>query len=153
MADQKITELAENTAPEDGDLLVLVDDVGGTPVTQKVLLSTIRAYVMELVESIQFDITRTGALAEGEVGWDSEDETLAVGMAGNVTLQLGQETHVRVKNEWGSQINNGTVVRISGGVGSNPLVVPADPDGEVERGAIGWVRERRHRNDHCEGCG
>ena len=38
MADVKITGLTANTALASGDLLVMVDDPGGTPLTQKVTI-------------------------------------------------------------------------------------------------------------------
>lgn len=41
MADQKITQLTELTNPADEDLLVIVDDPSGTPLTKKVLLKSI----------------------------------------------------------------------------------------------------------------
>lgn len=41
MADQKITQLTENTTPADGDLVAIVDDPSGTPSTQKATLRNI----------------------------------------------------------------------------------------------------------------
>ena len=41
MADSKITALTENTSPIGTDLMVMVDDPTGTPVTQKVQMSTV----------------------------------------------------------------------------------------------------------------
>jgi hypothetical protein len=38
MADQKITELTENTTPATGDLIEMVDDPGGTPANRKVTI-------------------------------------------------------------------------------------------------------------------
>jgi len=60
---------------------------------------------------------------EGRVFWDDDNHTFGVyNDVSDVTLQVGQETHVRVKNETGSQINNGQVVYISGASGQQPLV-------------------------------
>ncbi len=42
MADSKITQLTENTSPALTDLLVLEDDPGGTPLTQKVTVATLK---------------------------------------------------------------------------------------------------------------
>ena len=42
MADQKITQLTEDTSPAATDLVVTVDDPGGTPVNKKVEFETIR---------------------------------------------------------------------------------------------------------------
>lgn len=41
MADQKITQLAEETAPVASDITVMVDDPGGSPVTKKVTLANL----------------------------------------------------------------------------------------------------------------
>lgn len=41
MADQKITELLENTTPVSGDLLPIVDDPAGTPATQKISITNL----------------------------------------------------------------------------------------------------------------
>lgn len=41
MADLKITELTENTAPIGTDLIPMVDDPGGTPATQKITLTNL----------------------------------------------------------------------------------------------------------------
>ena len=43
MADQKITELTENTTPLGTDLLALVDDPAGSPATQKIKISNVLA--------------------------------------------------------------------------------------------------------------
>lgn len=39
MADQKITDLTALTTPDAGDLLAIVDDPGGTPVTKKITVA------------------------------------------------------------------------------------------------------------------
>ena len=41
MADAKITALEENVTPLSTDLIPMVDDPGGTPVTQKVQLANL----------------------------------------------------------------------------------------------------------------
>jgi len=46
MADLKITELTENTTPILTDILPMVDDPAGTPVTKKVTLTNIKALGM-----------------------------------------------------------------------------------------------------------
>jgi len=45
MVDKKITELTELTSPVDDDLLVIVDDVVGTPTTKKVTLANVEANI------------------------------------------------------------------------------------------------------------
>lgn len=51
------------------------------------------------VDWIQFDTTYVDGFVEGRLQWNSDDGTLEVGMpGGNVNLQIGQETLVRVRN-------------------------------------------------------
>src|SRR3990167_1603381 len=46
MADVKITALTENTTPLTTDLAVMVDDPGGTPLTQKITLANLRNHTI-----------------------------------------------------------------------------------------------------------
>ena len=41
MADLKITQLTENTSPQTSDILPMVDDPGGTPVTKKITIENL----------------------------------------------------------------------------------------------------------------
>jgi hypothetical protein len=47
MADAKITALTELTEPSADDLLAIVDDPGGTPVTKKVTRANVRRHIVE----------------------------------------------------------------------------------------------------------
>ncbi len=65
---------------------------------------------------------------EGRVHWNDDDKTLEAGMAGgNVNLQIGQELLLRAK-AIGSDIDNGDLVYISGGSGSQAEVTLAKAD-------------------------
>jgi hypothetical protein len=48
--------------------------------------------------------------ATGRMFWDSEAETVAVGVGNGGTLQLGQETHMLVQNDSGGALVHGTLV-------------------------------------------
>lgn len=79
----------------------------------------------------RFVFNQTPTLAGGEriIRWNDTDGTLDVGMkGGNVTLQVGQEQHSRVRNNTGSTITNGQVVYISGSTGTNTTVALAKAD-------------------------
>jgi len=81
------------------------------------------------VSYIDFDITYMDGQKEGRLQWNVDDGTLEVGMPGGaVNLQIGQEMLVRVTNDTGSQIDNGTPVYISSASGTNIKVTPADAD-------------------------
>ena len=66
------------------------------------------------------------AYAEGNVYWDDSDHTLAVQTEiDGVTLQVGQEMHVRATNNTGVPILNGSAVYVSGAIGSRPTIALA----------------------------
>lgn len=82
---------------------------------------------------LRFDTTYTeGSTAVGMLSWNTEDETLEVQVGnGEVTLQIGQEFHVRVHNSNGFAIPDGTVVYLFGGADAHghPYVAPYLADG------------------------
>lgn len=84
------------------------------------------------VPSIQFDVTKTGATAEGQAQWNSEEDTLDIG-ANGVTYQLGQELSPLYKNQTGSTITNGTPCMFAGAVGASGRIKiqPAIADGSI----------------------
>jgi len=74
---------------------------------------------------IDLDLTAgaAGGIA-GRLKWNATDKTLDIGVSdGGVTLQTGQEAHVRVLNITGSTIPNLSVVRINGSSGSRATVM------------------------------
>ena len=62
-------------------------------------------------EHVKFDVNHIITdVEEGHLHWDGDEGTLSVGMpGGNVTLQIGQEFLVRVRNNSGADIPNGTI--------------------------------------------
>jgi hypothetical protein len=73
------------------------------------------------VDHIQFDITpSTVTPAEGLMQWNTDEGTLNLGMSGgNVTLQMGQETFMYVKNQTGSTLANGKPAMFAGSLGAS----------------------------------
>lgn len=129
MADTKISALTSLTgagAAQD-DLLAIVDTSAAT--TKKIT----REEFFKSVDYIEFDQTNVvAAPTEGQLTWDANEKTLSLGMnGGDVVLQIGQEMHYRVRNNTGSTIANGTVVRFSGVLGASGIitVAPALADG------------------------
>lgn len=76
------------------------------------------------VDTLTFATTgqSTDALATGELRWNGADQTLDLKLAGGVTLQVGQESNIYVRNEGSVTIPNGSVVYISGASGALPAV-------------------------------
>ena len=77
-------------------------------------------------QEIQYDTIHAAAgHSTGRVFWDAAANTLAADMLGSdVTLQIGQETHLYAKNTSGITLVNGTAVRITGASGVNIEIGP-----------------------------
>lgn len=70
-----------------------------------------------------FDTTPTVTMQEGRMAWDADDGTVQIGMpGGNVNLQLGQEQHIRAKNDEESAMANGSVVYCYDASGQKPTI-------------------------------
>ena len=66
-----------------------------------------RASELTLTEQI-------GNVEQGQLSWNEAEETVDITMGDGVVQQVGFETYMRVKNDTGSQIDNGTVVSFAG---------------------------------------
>jgi hypothetical protein len=79
-------------------------------------------------ELLKFNIAPTAvADEEGELVWNPTDNTLDMWLSPNVTLQIGQETVLKAKNETGSTILNGKAVALIGADGTGrPKIVLAN---------------------------
>lgn len=123
MPDAKISALTSLTgagAAQD-DLLAIVDV--STSTTKKIT----REEFFKSVDYVSFDTTNVVATpVEGQLTWDAAEKTLSLGLnGGDVVLQIGQEMHFRVRNNTGSQINNGTVCRFAGSLGNSGILLAA----------------------------
>lgn len=78
---------------------------------------------------MKIDIAPDPAHSEGLLFYDFVNKTLAVyNDISDVTLQVGQEQHMRALNNTGAQINDGGFVFINGASGINPTVELAKAD-------------------------
>jgi len=57
---------------------------------------------------------QTGNVDQGQLSWNIDEETVDITMGDGVVQQVGFETYMRVKNDTGSQIDNGEVVGFVG---------------------------------------
>jgi hypothetical protein len=74
---------------------------------------------------VDFNDGNTG----GELSWNDTEKTLdLVTGSDNVTLQLGQEVVMYVRNITGSQISDGEVVMVDGSQGNKPTITLAQAD-------------------------
>ena len=77
--------------------------------------------------------------AQGQIAWDSDANTLAVGKGGGVVLQVGEEMHLANSpvNDEAVQVNNGEAVYLSGvNVSGDPLVKLANASDLTARSTI-----------------
>lgn len=84
-------------------------------------------------DSIAFDTTADLTADIAEMVWNEEQETVDLGLDGTVTLQLGLEKLIRVKNaSISTAIPVGTLVEFAGSAGDTITVQPATTDGSVD---------------------
>jgi microcystin-dependent protein len=89
--------------------------------------------ITQPVNSLQWNTAFTGgSTAPGMIAWDPDNETFQFMLDAHVTLQMGQEHVVRVKNNSGSTaIPEFRVVMFAGSTGDTVKVSPAVTDGTV----------------------
>lgn len=94
-------------------------------------------------EGIQFNTApSTSNAAEGLLRWNPADGTLDLGMSGgNITLQIGQEMFIKVRNVSGTTISNGKPVYLSGRTGNRPNIYLAKGDVESTSKVVGMTTQ------------
>lgn len=88
------------------------------------------------------------AYQEGRLFYDNTNKALATyNDEADITLQIGQEQYVRVRNNIGSTINNGQAVRINGSHGAEaPTITLASADSEDNSQVIGLATHSIENN-------
>ena len=90
------------------------------------------------VDGVDFNLTDAPAYKEGRIFYDNEAKALAVyNDEADITLQLGQEEYLRVRNNTSNVIANGEAVFITGSQGTWPEVAPAIASNEPQSHVIG----------------
>ena len=78
----------------------------------------------------------------GDVRYSTESKTLEVKVSDTVSIQLGQEMQTRVKNNAGTQINNGQMVYIDSAAGANPLAkIASTSNADIAQRTFGMATE------------
>lgn len=98
---------------------------------------------------LQFDTTYTGgSTMPGMLAWNDTDGTLEFRLKGNnVTLQIGQEQNVRVRNNTAAAFTDGQVVYASGSIGTFQTVSLASATNEASSSVtLGMVTEPIAKN-------
>jgi len=92
------------------------------------------------VGSIEFTLDHVCGTNEGALCWNYVDHTLNIQTDyPDVTLQAGQEGHIRVWNDTGSIITNGSLIYISGATNGRPTVALAKADDYDKEDVIAWA--------------
>lgn len=100
------------------------------------------------VGGLQFDTTDVSADGVGKVLWNDAEGTIQVGLkGGNVTLQIGQENVIHVRNDEAFHMTDGQVVYTNGSTGIHQTVKLADADLEAtSETTLGIVTEHIAKN-------
>ena len=116
MADQKITQLTNSNTLNDADLVVIVDDVGGTPVTEKRTIGELRRHFEKLDATPDADHTANGP----------QTDTLNAG----TTVAIGELCYLASDGEWALADADATAstdkflsIALEAGTDGNPLLV------------------------------
>lgn len=112
-----------------------VADYGLTDVYTKTEVHTV-------LPKVGFDTTNVTTPSAGQMAWNIDENTVDLGLNG-ATLQIGQEQLVRVRNNTGSTIVNGTAVMATGTLGASGriTVAPANINGSSYKYMLGVVTE------------
>lgn len=112
----------------------LVDDDATTEISNGVVsVINVPNETLGPIQGLQFDNTHEHeGEAPGTLCWNPTDDTLNIQHSAGVVQQVGQELYVRAKNNTGTTITNGSVVRFAGASmnGESTLeVAPFEGDG------------------------
>lgn len=104
---------------------------------------------LDEIEYIDFAIQGAPAHAEGRLFYDQTNDALAVYNAeSDVTLQIGQEEWIRVYNNTGSTITNGTPVYLNGEFGTVPTIAVSSAASEAAAYAAGLATHSIENNSY-----
>jgi hypothetical protein len=129
MANEKLPLLPPLTAITGQDLFYVVDvsDTTDDPTGSSKQIT--RDEILTNVNQIDFNTSGTTNPTGGTVYYDYNENALSykpITNQNDVTVNLGQETLIKIYNGLGSQINNGQVVHITGATSGVPTVALAN---------------------------
>lgn len=96
--------------------------------------------VQTSLPKVGFDTTNITSPATGQLAWNQDERTLDLGLNG-VTLQMGQETLMYVRNNTASIITNKTLCMATGSIGNSGRVTVAPFDLSDAKYLIGMATE------------
>jgi hypothetical protein len=105
------TAVVEVTAPNTATVIAGGENTATLNQNQATLITNIvEAETIGDLSWVQMNTTSTPSMQTGRIGWDTEWETIQVGVNGGANLQVGQESHILVQNDSGSELADGTLV-------------------------------------------
>lgn len=146
MANKQINQLTEAITLSEDDLFIIYNtDSTSSEKAMKIIVPNLRNVILSPLDVtidatsglqvnhldyVDYDVNLPNPpWKEGRLFWDSYNYTLGLyNEISGVTLQVGQETFIRVRNETGSQINDGQVCYVNGSSGDLPTIALAQAD-------------------------
>lgn len=125
---------------EDGDTINGSSLSGGDLTLQSTTHATKGLIKINDPIDISGNTTAPSIHSEGQMYWDTNDKTLNIQSdIDGVTLNVGSEFFIRVRNNTGSTITNGSIVYVTGSISSNPTVALADASDTNKVGVLGMA--------------
>jgi hypothetical protein len=101
------------------DFFFVVSGGGPTPTLTQVLTAGDSAGSLDITDLnlLDFDTATTSTAGAGQMAWNSTDGTIDLGMQGGLKNKLGHQLFVKARNNSGSLIAKGSVVKVVGVAG------------------------------------
>jgi len=96
--------------------------------------------VQTVLPKVGFNTSNVTAPGTGQIAWNQDERTIDVGLNG-VTLQVGQEQLINVRNSSGATILNKTVLMMTGTIGASGRITVAPFDGSDAKKILGLATE------------
>jgi len=119
----------KQTGTTSSDIIYYDTDLSGSYtdrslVDKEYVDSAITAYTPTTFDYIDFNTTYTPTQQEGRIHWDADYGTLDVDLEGNnINLKVGLDNLYYIKNQSGTTIEKGKVVRAAGTLGSSGRIL------------------------------
>jgi hypothetical protein len=107
---------------------VSADGSSHTFIDQDVTTSGTPTFAKATIGSMQLSLAAGVSVAQGEMAWNADEETIDFGMNGAI-WQGGLETFYHIRNDSGATLTNGTLVMATGTIGASGRILVDKFDG------------------------
>lgn len=115
-------------------------------------LEDLPAVIPTAGDYLSFPTPASAPTGVGDLYWDGFHKTLSFHTTSDTTIQIGQETVIYARNESGTVIPNGAVIRVVGGSGKRAKVALADAAAEARSYLIGLSTQEMRKNEEAFVC-